>query len=75
MLLAMGTQPTSGYCIELDPNHSRTRGKTLWLSVKFKPPEQDFTATILTSPCVIFTVKRDTLTKIVAVDTGLSFQF
>jgi hypothetical protein len=75
MLLAMGEQPSTGYRIDLDISRIRKEGGTLWLPVEFHAPTSEVVATMITSPCVIFSVKRDGLDKVVAGNTGLTFQF
>jgi hypothetical protein len=75
MLLAMGQKPSAGYGIEFDPNLIQNEAGILRLSVKFNPPAGDIAATVLTSPCLIFAVRREGLSEIVAGDTGLVYRF
>jgi hypothetical protein len=75
MLLAMGQQPSTGFHIEMDPGRARIEQGTLQLPVRFLPPEGEAAATMVTSPCIVFSVKREGLQKIVAGDTGLDFLF
>jgi hypothetical protein len=75
MLLAMGQKPTAGYRIEFDSNKNQYAAGILRLSVKFAPPAGDIAATVLASPCLIFAIKREGLSEIVAGDTGLVYRF
>ena len=71
VLLAMGEQPSVGYRIELEFDGVEKRGTSLWLPVRFDTPS-GMAATVITSPCVVFSVPRQGLKRIVAGDTGLS---
>ncbi|MEJ2395379.1 MAG: protease complex subunit PrcB family protein [Candidatus Thiodiazotropha sp.] len=76
MLLAMGQKPSSGYRIEIDRSRIKENHGVLWLPAQFKSPKNDdMAATMITSPCVIFSLKQNALQKVVAGDTGLVFQF
>jgi hypothetical protein len=74
MLLAMGEKPSAGYAIQFSTADIERDGRTLKLKVKFSPPKGDIAATVITSPCLIFAVKRDGWNEIVAGDTGLVYQ-
>lgn len=75
MLLAMGQKPSAGYRIEIDPKQIQHAAGVLRLSVQFVPPAGEIAATVLTSPCLIFSVRREGLNEIVAGDTGLVYRF
>lgn len=75
MLLSMGQRPSAGYRIELDPDGLHEESGSLRLSVEFLSPEGGAVATVITSPCLIFSIKREGLQEIVAGDTGLVFRF
>ncbi|MEJ2453851.1 MAG: protease complex subunit PrcB family protein [Candidatus Thiodiazotropha sp.] len=75
MLLGMGQKPTTGFHIEIDTAGLRQQAGTLWLPVRFIPPAGEVAAARVTSPCVIFSLRREGVQRIVAGDTGLSFRF
>ncbi len=74
MLLAMGQKPSAGYAIQFSTADIEKDGETLKLNVKFSPPKGDIAATVITSPCIVFAVKRDGWSEIVAGDTGLVYR-
>jgi hypothetical protein len=74
MLLAMGEKPSAGYAIQFSTADIERDGETLKLNVKFSPPKGDIAATVITSPCLVFAVKRDGWSEIVAGDTGLVYR-
>jgi hypothetical protein len=76
MLLAMGERPSAGYAIEVDPEPLHKDGQTIRLNVKFTAPDKDaFVATMITRPCLIFSIRRDGVSEIVAGETGLFYRF
>jgi hypothetical protein len=75
MLLAMGQKPTTGFRIEMDTAGLGQQAGTLRLPVRFVSPAGDVAATMVTSPCIVLSFKRDGVRRIVAGDTGLAFSF
>ena len=74
MLLAMGQKPSAGYRIDLDPSRLSWGAQTIRLSVNFSSPENEMAATVMTSPCLVFVVRRDGWQEIIAGDTGLVYR-
>lgn len=76
MLLAMGQKPSMGYAIEMDSKPLLETAQTIKLNTRFTAPEKGaVVATMITSPCLIFAIKREAGRELVAGDTGLSYQF
>ena len=71
VLLAMGEKPSTGYAIKIDLSQMKKLGTELWLPVQFVTPTGDMVATVMTSPCVIFSIEKEGIERIVAGDTGL----
>ena len=74
MLLAMGQKPSAGYRIDIDPSRFSWSAQTIRLSVSFSSPENEMAATVMTSPCLVFVVRRDGWQEIIAGDTGLVYR-
>jgi hypothetical protein len=73
MLLAMGERPSAGYGIELDSNPRRIDSDTLKLRVTFNTPDGGLAASVITNPCLIFSISLEGWNEIIAGDTGLTY--
>jgi hypothetical protein len=71
----MGEKPTAGYRIEVDvSNPSVIENNTLKLNARFLSPQGELRATVMTRPCVVFSIDKGDYKQIIAGDTGLSIK-
>lgn len=74
VVLAMGQQPSTGYGIEIAPTGMRDGQGRLVIPVGFVTPNKGVVATLITTPCALFSVRREGIREIVAGTTGLTLQ-
>lgn len=69
LLLAMGTQASAGYRLELTDNQAQQYGDMLILPLQFKrPAPESLQATVITRPCMILALPVGSYQQVVARD-------
>lgn len=72
-LIAMGQKPSTGYSIAVGSSTIDVKRGVAMLPVKFvQPSAKRMSASVITSPCIVFAVEKTGYDKIKVGETGLS---